>query len=162
KEMYTCAQKKCPADKLAVTRALVPHTLFDWGTFDALNCANWPNYQGVTPEYPLCCDPPLQFDEDNWPVHPSYLWSDRAPVDEANVRWEWNNTFANNQHSIQHSDLVEDPCSYPYGFVMLTGPPGSINTAFNEDFSVMTRNEPVGVQRRSLITTNTSVLEGVF
>jgi hypothetical protein len=86
-DMYTCFNKKCPAEKLAVTKALIPHTSIDWIEKDAINCANWPNYSGISPEYPLCCDPPYKYDKD-WPVEPSYLWSDHYHDEDDDVTWQ--------------------------------------------------------------------------
>lgn len=160
-EMYSCTVKNCHSDQLAVTRALIPHTLIDWIEKDAVDCANWPNYPGMTPEYPLCCDPPSRFDDD-WPVEPSYLWSDRAPDDEADVSWQWANNFGNNNHDIHPDDLESDPGADPYGFVMLDGPAGSLNNAFDEDFTVVSRQEPIGIRPRALVTVNQTVLDSVF
>ncbi|KPM43205.1 hypothetical protein AK830_g3330 [Neonectria ditissima] len=159
--MYTCANKKCTSQQLAVTHALVPHTSIDWVKEDAVNCADYPSYPGTSPEYPLCCDPPSKFDDD-WPVQPSFLWSDRAPDDEADVTWEWANNFGNNNHDITSEDLDDNPGADPYGFVMLDGPPGSINNAFDEDFTVVQRDEPQRLKRRSLVTSNRTILHSVF
>jgi hypothetical protein len=159
--MYTCANKECPSEKLAITNALVPHTLIDWTSKSPVNCANWPTNPGSTPEYPLCCDPPYLFNK-NWPVKPEYLWSNRADDHTAEVAWDWADDFGNNNLDIHPDDLDKKHGADPYGFVMLDGPPGSINNAFHHDFTVLTRDEPLKIRPRALITSNATKLDAVF
>lgn len=78
------------------------------------------------------------------------------------MTWEWSDDFGNNDHDLQPDDMDDNPGADPYGFVMLDGPPGSIHNAFQQAFTVVQRNEPTGVKRRSLVTTNRTVLENVF
>lgn len=163
REMYSCTNKKCPLDKLAVTKALVPETVFDLSTrkINPKNCADYPNYAGMTPEYPLCCNPPYKFNK-KWPVQPSYLWSDHHDGNDDDVAWQWANNFGNNHHDIKSDNLEDNPGADPYGFIMLNGPPGSINNAFGDDFTVVSQQEPVAVRSRSLITSNRTLLDSVF
>lgn len=156
-EYQICTQKRCPQDQLAVTKALVPTTLSDFNK----GCAAFTLAPGTHPEFPLCCDPPSIYNKD-WPVEPKYLWSDRADDDTADVTWDWANSFGNNNYDIHPDNLDENPGADPYGFVMLDGPPGSINNAFHADFTVLQRSEPVGILPRALATTNRTILDNVF
>jgi chitinase len=45
---------------------------------------------------------------------------------------------------------------------MLNGPPGSINNAFGDDFTVVSHQKPVGVRPRSLVISNRTLLNAVF
>jgi chitinase len=115
----------------------------------------------MSPDFKLCCDPPSRYNE-KWPVEPKYLWS--LYYDDAgdDVTWEFSDNFGNNNNDTKSDDMEEDPGTDPYGFVMLDGPPGSINNAFDTQYTVMTRDEPVKVKKRSIVTTNQTLMDAVF
>jgi hypothetical protein len=50
----------------------------------------------------------------------------------------------------------------PYGFVMLDGPPGSLDNSFASTFTVARRNEQIPNIKRSTITTNRTLIETNF
>lgn len=115
----------------------------------------------AAPDFPLCCEPPSRFSQE-WPVEPKYLWSNYYDDKDDDVSWDFSNNFGNNNKDTTPNDLEEDPGDDPYGFVMLDGPPGSINDAFHTQFTVLTDEEPVSHKKRSIITTNQTILDTVF
>jgi hypothetical protein len=119
------------------------------------------NYPGLLPEYHLCCDPPSIYTE-QWPVLPSYLWSDVSDNHTDDVTWQFADDFGNNDLDILPHDPTTDPGADPYGFVMMDGPEGSISNAFSKSFTVIQRDEPVNLKPRSLLTTNKTVLDNVY
>lgn len=157
-----CVTKQCPKTELSVTAAQIPWTTYDLTYTNSDVCLNYVNYPGSIPDFHLCCDPPSRLTKE-WPVLPKYLWSDdRADDDTAEVTWEWSNNFGNSDKDTTPDDLEEDHGEDPYGFVMLDGPPGSIHKQFDQDFTVLQRDEPLNIKPRSLLTTNQTLLEGVF
>jgi hypothetical protein len=120
-----------------------------------------PSGPSETTEFSLCCEPPSRFSQD-WPVEPKYLWSNYYDDKDDDVSWDFANNFGNNNKDTTPDDLEDDPGDDPYGFVMLDGPPGSINDAFHKQFTVVTRDEPVNLKKRTIITTNQTILDSVF
>lgn len=173
-----CAKKQCPPDELVEATALMPEPYYH--RVDPLSGENKtcddvaPDYNppGMLPEFHLCCEPPSIYTRD-WPVLPSYLWSDTNDnPDEQDVTWQWADDFGNNNHDITPDNLDENPGADPYGFVMMDGPPGSIYNAFADAFTVVEdddTNKGTGPgsgsgskRRRSLLTTDRKVLEQVW
>jgi hypothetical protein len=50
-------------------------------------------------------------------------------------------SFGNNNKDNRPNDIEDDPGTDPYGFVMLDGPPGSIDNAFDAQYTIVTRDE---------------------
>jgi hypothetical protein len=157
-----CALKTCEKGELEMTEAITPSTLYDLEVEQGAEVCDFYNgLPGFAYEYPLCCSPPGKFDGE-WPVNPAYLWNGAHTDEDDDVTWSFANNFGNNDKDTSPADLEEDPGADPYGFVMLDGPPGSIAKAFDQQFTFVTREEPVNVQRRSLVTTNQTVLDATF
>ncbi|RDW72386.1 uncharacterized protein DSM5745_07558 [Aspergillus mulundensis] len=156
-----CKPSQCPTDKLAVDHAAIPETIFDASLTASRECYGYSIPAMTSPDYKLCCDPPWRYDEE-WPVEPSYLWSHYYDDEDDDVSWQFSNNFGNNNQDNRPNDLDDDPGTDPYGFVMLDGPPGSINNAFDEQYTLATRDEPGRMAKRSLVTTNQTTLDSVF
>jgi hypothetical protein len=56
------------------------------------------------------------------------------------------------------ADILDDP----YGFIMLDGPTGSLSNTFATDYTIAQRNEHIPNVKRSLITTNKTLLDTAF
>ncbi|KAJ3495219.1 hypothetical protein NLG97_g3552 [Lecanicillium saksenae] len=158
-----CLPQGCIRGELKVAHALLPDTLYqgdnhDTRIGDCLLVAG----QEVAPEFSLCCDPPSVYSK-KWPVEPSYLWSHAYNSKDDDVTWDFADNFGNNNADKTPNDMETDPGRDPYGFVMLDGPPGSINNAFGKDFTVLMDEEPPkSLKRRSFVTTNQTVLDSTF
>jgi hypothetical protein len=58
--------------------------------------------------------------------------------------------------------IITDRLDDPYGFIMLDGPAGSLSDSFDSDFTVARRDEHITNIKRSLITTNKTLIDTVF
>ena len=160
-DFFTCNNKECPYYDLKVTKALIPHTSIDWIKKDSIDCSAYPQMNNVEPEYGLCCNPPNPLKK-KLPVDPSFLWSDSHKEDGSENVWEFADDFGNNNQDTTPDNQYENPGSDPYGFIMLNGPDGSLNDNFAKDFTVVGEKEPEGLKKRSLLTTNRTILDNVF
>ncbi|EHL01782.1 putative endochitinase [Glarea lozoyensis 74030] len=157
-----CALKTCDSGELEITEALKPSTLYELQKEQGAEVCDFYNgLPGFAPEYPLCCSPPSKFDRD-WPVNPAYLWNGAHVGEKDDVSWVFADNFGNNNKDTSPTNLEENPGEDPYGFVMLDGPPGSIAKQFDAQFTVITRDEPLIIKPRSLVTTNKTVLDATF
>ncbi|KAK9775004.1 putative chitinase [Seiridium cardinale] len=157
-----CSTQWCPGTKLDVTKASNPQTLSELNAQNNNFCLAWQNLPGSPSQFSLCCDPPTHFNR-NWPVFPAYLWSHNDNSSDADVTWEWADNFGNNDGDTTPNDLEDDPGSDPYGFIMLDGTPGSINQAFSKAFTVIQRDEPPAIVRRSSpLTSNRTAIDSTF
>lgn len=59
---------------------------------------------------------------------------------------------------LNKTDNLDDP----YGFIMLDGPAGSLSDTFESDFTVARRDVYLPTAKRSLITTNKTLIDTVF
>ncbi|KAL4941103.1 hypothetical protein BDV06DRAFT_223454 [Aspergillus oleicola] len=155
-----CKPSQFPKDKLAVDYAAKPDAVFNYALTASSQCYGFQIPAMTSPDYKLCCDAPWRYDEER-PVEPSYLWSHYYD-DEDDVTWEFSNNFGNNNKDTRPNDLDDNPGTDPYGFLMLDGPPGSINNAFDEQYTLTTRDEPTRVPKGSIVTTNQTVLDSAF
>ncbi|OAA77046.1 Chitinase II [Akanthomyces lecanii RCEF 1005] len=160
-DFFTCNNKECPYYDIKVTKALIPHTSIDWINKDSIDCSAYPQMNNVEPEYGLCCNPPNPLKK-KLPVDPSFLWSDPHKEDGSENVWEFADDFGNNNQDTTPDNQYENPGSDPYGFIMLNGPDGSLNDNFGKDFTVVSEKEPDALEKRSLLTTNRTILDNVF
>lgn len=106
---------------------------------------------------------------------PTYLWAD-ADDDTDEVLWSYVDNFGNNALESAPKDgdgseycVKSNPFRWlliksddPYGFIMIDGPPGSLSDTFDSDFTVAKREVHIPIFKRSLITTNKTLLDTVF
>ncbi|RHZ63588.1 uncharacterized protein CDV56_105060 [Aspergillus thermomutatus] len=156
-----CNPGQCPKNKLEVTTAQTPSWIYDNSLYSSSQCYGFQIPEMMSPDFKLCCDPPSRYNE-KWPVEPKYLWSHYYDDAGDDVTWEFSDNFGNNNKDTRPDDMEDDPGTDPYGFVMLDGPPGSINNAFGTQYTVVTRDEPVNVKKRSIVTTNQTIMDAVF
>ncbi|KAL5040855.1 hypothetical protein BDW71DRAFT_212703 [Aspergillus fruticulosus] len=124
-------------------------------------CSAYPILAEYDPSFYLCCDPPSEYDE-SWPVPPSWLWEDAYDDEGDDVAWAFADNEGNNNEETSDEPVEEDPSDQAYGFLMLDGPPESIDNAFGDSYTVARRSTKMPNRRRSMITTNTTVLESTF
>ncbi|KAF7176523.1 hypothetical protein CNMCM7691_002841 [Aspergillus felis] len=156
-----CNPGQCAKNKLEVTTAQMPSWVYDNSMWTSNQCYGFQIPDMMSADFKLCCDPPSRYNE-KWPVEPKYLWSHYYDNAGDDVTWEFSDNFGNNNKDTTPADMEEDPGTDPYGFVMLDGPPGSINNAFGTQYTVVTRDEPVKVTKRSIVTTNQTLMDAVF
>ena len=120
--------------------------------------AMYPGDPGWDPDFQLCCDPPTEYNN-NWPVDPKFLWSNPYYED---VQWQYADDFGENNKDGSPSDPTTQMGQDPYGFVMLDGPAGAISSSFSQDFTVVRKEKRVPMVKRSLLTTNRTVLDATF
>ncbi|KAL4805719.1 hypothetical protein BDV18DRAFT_160604 [Aspergillus unguis] len=126
-------------------------------------CSAYPILPEYDSKFYLCCDPPSEYDE-NWPVPPSWLWEDAYEDEGDDVAWAFADNQGNNNQENNDDPVEEDPSDQAYGFLMLDGPPESINNAFGDTYTVARRSTKIdpSIKRRSMITTNTTILASTF
>lgn len=160
-----CQPSPCPNTQVQITSAqdppIGPEFTGAVNIGSAVNCAGYPLSPGQSPYFPYCCDPPSQYNN-NWPVDPSYLWSNYYNASGDSVQWSYADNYGNNNADTGPSDPQANPGDDPYGFIMLDGPPGSLDNEFGSSFTVAKRSEELSMVRRSLITTNKTVLDTTF
>ncbi|ETS82826.1 hypothetical protein PFICI_04702 [Pestalotiopsis fici W106-1] len=155
-----CNPSSCPSTKVQYTTALDPPNPYrdPEATFSKSRCDSYPPAAGSDPQWPLCCDPPESYNK-KWPVDPSYLWEDYYDSTGDDVEWAYQDNYGNNNdQSSPDSGYGGDP----YGFIMLDGPPGSIDSTFSSDFTVTRRSEYIAPVKRSVITTNQTLIDTNF
>ncbi len=131
-------------------------------TFNSHMCMfGAPSGPSESTEFPLCCEPPSRFNQ-KWPVEPKYLWSDYYDDEDDDISWDFANNFGNNNEDTIPHDQKKTLGTTRTVVFMLDGPPRSINDAFHKQFTVVTREEPSTLQKRTMITTNQTVLDSVF
>jgi chitinase len=156
-----CKPGKCAKDKLQVTTAQDPSWLYDMSRYTWDECFGYEIPEMISPDFPLCCEPPSTYSE-KWPVEPKYLWSHYYDGDDDDISWQFSDNFGSNNKDTTPGDMDDDPGTDPYGFVMLDGPPGSIHNAFGSQYTVVTRDAPTNIKKRSIVTTNQTTLDSVF
>ncbi|KAL4860436.1 hypothetical protein BDV12DRAFT_205062 [Aspergillus spectabilis] len=112
-------------------------------------CSAYPILPEYDSKFYLCCDPPSEYDE-NWPVPPSWLWEDAYKDEADDVAWAFANNQGNNNRENNDDPVEEDPSDQAYGFLMLDGPPESIDNAFGDTYTVARRSTRIdpSIKRR--------------
>ncbi|KAI9892808.1 MAG: hypothetical protein M1814_000967 [Vezdaea aestivalis] len=154
-----CRSNSCPSTQVKVSSSENPVLSFIYSTENSgniIDCAkSFPPKEGYDPAQPLCCDPPNSYNH-KWPVDPSYLWANPSKEDD---EWQYADNFGNNDKDTLPSEAYGDD---PYGFVMLDGPKGAIAQGFSNDFTVVTPNKNPPKIKRSILTTNQTIIDSTF
>lgn len=155
-----CNPSLCDPTQVQYTTALDPPNPFvgNGDSLENVDCTAYPPPAGGNPNWPYCCNPPEAYNE-KWPVDPSYLWQTYYDESGDDVDWSYVDNYGNNndQNSPGNGDGSD-----PYGFVMLDGPPGSIDSSFSSTFDVARRSEEIPNVKRSLITKNRTMIDTNF
>ncbi|GKZ26889.1 hypothetical protein AbraCBS73388_003278 [Aspergillus brasiliensis] len=156
---YLCYPSACDATKLQYTSALDPYQPHYGGGLSSGNeCTAYTPPAGENPNWPYCCNPP-QANSEKWPVDPKYLWENYYEDTGDDVEWAYVDNYGNNNKQSSPGDEDGDD---PYGFVMLDGPAGSIDSSFASTYEFARRSEEISNVKRSLFTTNRTRLDTNF
>nr|POE90696.1 chitinase-3-like protein 1 [Quercus suber] len=167
---HPCTPGKCYSTQTKISQArqpapvpprLLAHTQNNGRLTIADLCTTQPILPEYNDEFSLCCDPPSEYTE-RWPVPPHYLWENAFEDEEDDVAWTFADNYGNNNADKTDDDINEDPGDDPYGFIMLDGGPESLSNSFGDDFTVAKRFAPPTNKRRSLLTSNQTVLDATF
>ncbi|KAJ5717638.1 hypothetical protein N7488_003284 [Penicillium malachiteum] len=120
-----CIPEQCPSGKVEYTSALDPDDpeVGTAGSLGSINCDAYPIPAGTSDEFRYCCNPTTSADDDgeDWPVDPDDLWEDAYTSEGSDVDWTYSD---DSDDAASSTDYGADP----YGFVMLDGPSGSIDS----------------------------------
>ncbi|KAK5655844.1 hypothetical protein OQA88_5383 [Cercophora sp. LCS_1] len=101
---------------------------------------------------------------DEWPVDPAKLWKEYwNDPDDATVVWKYTNNHDNNNFdTVENEDPEEINGDDAYGFMMLNGPKGAIDSKFASTHTVVRRTKATPRVKRELVTTNHTLIDAVF
>ncbi|KAI7407956.1 hypothetical protein KC336_g13253 [Hortaea werneckii] len=99
---------------------------------------------------------------DDWPVDPKYLFSTYYNEAEDDVLWHYSDNYANNNADPSRAGQGTEDGSDAYGFVMLDGPPGSLDSDFGNSHTITTRDADPPLVKKSMITSDERVLNSTF
>jgi len=116
---------------------------------------------GYDMNFPFCCDPPSKYNK-KWPVDPKDLWPGAYDDSSADVLWQYSDEFANNNHDTEKAAPGAEDGTDAYGFVMLDGDAGSLDNSFPSTHTIVRRTREIPNTKRSLLTTNQTILDSVF
>lgn len=160
-----CVPEQCPSGKVEYTSAVDPDEpeLGSPGSLGSISCDAYPIPAGTSDRFRYCCNP-AQSANDNgtdWPVNPDDLWENAYTTQGSDVDWAYSDDGHGGASS---TDYGADP----YGFVMLDGPPGSIDSSFGDTYTVVqsgdssTTEQANRLVKRSLVTHNATVMASNF
>ena len=161
-----CLPTVCPATMVKYTTALDPPNAYkDVTSLGGVDCSAYQTLPDQDPNWSYCCDPPEDYNG-KWPVDPSYLWASPDEEKGADILWAYQDNYGSNDgQSKPGGDAYGDD---PYGFVMLDGPPGSVDGSFASSYTVARSLEheaaaaAAGLVKRSLLTANRTRIETAF
>ncbi|KAH8889137.1 hypothetical protein GQ53DRAFT_653194, partial [Thozetella sp. PMI_491] len=154
-----CLPTVCPPTKVQYTTALDPPNPFkDVQSLEGVDCSAYQPLPGQNPNWPYCCDPPENYNG-KWPVDPSYLWANPDKDTGADIMWAYQDNYGNNDGQTKPDDAYGDD---PYGFVMIDGPPGSVDASFAAAYTVARSVEGIPMAKRSLLTRNKTLIDTTF
>lgn len=154
-----CYPSACDSTQVQYTTALDPdEPYFGDGLSPGDECLKYAPPANESPNWPYCCNPP-QADNEKWPVDPKDLWENYYEANGDDVEWAFVDNYGNNNKQSSPGDEDGDD---PYGFVMLDGPAGSIDSSFGSTYEFVRRSEEVPAVERSLFTQNRTRLDTNF
>ena len=160
-----CKPSSCSSTQLQITSAFKPPGGPEFSGAEnvgsAVDCSGFPLASSQSPKFPYCCDPPSEYNS-KWPVDPKYLWSNYYDAVGDAIQWSYADNYGNNNADKGPSDPQNNPGDDPYGFIMLDGPAGSLDNEFSSHFTVSRRTERIPNVKRSLLTTNKTILDSTF
>ncbi|RMY34078.1 hypothetical protein D0866_05494 [Hortaea werneckii] len=164
-----CNPQQCSSKETKVTAAFTPPVPLEISNEDlgisnghsGRNCDRVNLPVGHSAEFPYCCEPPSKYSDD-WPVDPKYLFSTYYNEAEDDVLWHYSDNYANNNADPHRADQGTEDGSDAYGFVMLDGPPGSLDSDFGNSHTITTRDADPPLVKKSMITSDERVLNSTF
>ncbi|KAL8942162.1 MAG: hypothetical protein Q9216_001809 [Gyalolechia sp. 2 TL-2023] len=157
-----CLPQPCEKDQTQVARALEPpESTYANPSRLGISCEGFSIPAGFSPEFPYCCQPPSKYSS-HWPVDPKYLFENYYNSPDDDVMWSYENHFRNNNADQKQSAPGDEDGEDAYGFVMLDGPPGSLDNEFPISHTITTRSVGKSKAKRTLLTTNRTIIETTF
>ena len=157
-----CKPQPCAKTQTQVTQALDPPDSPEVNpSHTGINCDGVSSPAGFNQNFPYCCDPPSTY-SDKWPVDPKYLFEHYYDAPEDDVMWSYDNEFRNNSADSSQSAPGDESGKDAYGFVMLDGPPGSLDNDFPATHTITRRTVHIPTRKRSLLTTDSRVINSTF
>ncbi|KAI4193916.1 MAG: hypothetical protein LQ350_008076 [Teloschistes chrysophthalmus] len=157
----TCQPKPCKKGQTKVTEALhPPPSKQDAGIAEGI-CDGFSIPPGFEDHFPYCCQPPSKYSSD-WPVDPKDLFEQYYNDADDDVMWSYDNEYRNNNEDKSQSNPGDEDGKDAYGFVMLDGPPGSLDNDFPNSHTITRRTVEMPKVKRSLLTTNHTVIGKTF
>lgn len=161
-----CLPQACPAGQVKIGDALDPEPspqlgAGELGTYTPENaCDGVVAPVGQDMHFPLCCSPQSKYNK-KWPIDPKDLFAiyydDPTSSD---VLWTYSDEVTNNDKD-DSSSSKEDGTD-AYGFLMLDGPPGSIDNSFSTTNTIVRQTAAIPNVKRSIVTHNQTVMDAVF
>lgn len=151
-----CDPEPCPKGQVQYTTALDPDNpaIGTPGSLGSTNCALYPIPAGENPNFKYCCNPPDPYNE-KWPVPPKDLWAVAYSSQGSDVDWAYSDDGLGLGSDAKYG-------ADPYGFLMLDGPPGSIDSTFHNTYNVIRADDASQSRRsftkRSFVTRNETVM----
>lgn len=157
-----CKPQPCNDKQTQVTQAKAPpQALAISAHHTGIDCGGVSSPPGYSEFYPYCCEPPSKY-SDKWPVDPKYLFEHYYDTPKDDVMWSYDQEYRNNNKDPSQSPPDEEKGEDAYGFVMLDGPPGSLDKDFPNSHTITRRDAEVPRIKRSIITTDSAKLESNF
>lgn len=159
-----CQPQSCRKGQTKVTEALQPPKPLVYSRSDVREggtCVTFSIPPGFNQRYPYCCDPPSKYSDD-WPVDPKYLFEHYYNTDADDVMWSYDNEYRNNNKDSSQSNPGDEDGKDAYGFVMLDGPPGSLDDQFPDTHTITRRTVEIPRVKRSILTSNSSIIDSTF
>ncbi|KAL8706621.1 MAG: hypothetical protein Q9201_000368 [Fulgogasparrea decipioides] len=136
--------------------------------YEKCNWSNDPRESGAYGNPEVACQPhpcgkgQTEVYSSDWPVDPKYLFEHYYNKEEDDVMWSYDNEFRNNNADKSQSNPGDEDGEDAYGFVMLDGPPGSLDDEFANSHTITRRTVEIPKFKRSILTTNSTVLNSTF
>ncbi|KAL8707930.1 MAG: hypothetical protein Q9220_007112 [cf. Caloplaca sp. 1 TL-2023] len=157
----TCQPKPCQKGQTKVTEALHPPPSKQDAGITGGTCDGFSIPPGFEDHFPYCCQPPSKYSTD-WPVDPKYLFEQYYNDADDDVMWSYDNEYRNNNDDKSQSNPGDEDGKDAYGFVMLDGPPGSLDNDFPNSHTITRRTAEISRFKRSLLTTNHTIIGKTF
>ncbi|KAK3395032.1 hypothetical protein B0H63DRAFT_533483 [Podospora didyma] len=161
-----CKPQRCRKSEVEVADALDPPespALGPPGQKGSISCEGFEMPPGFDAHFPLCCPPPDEYNE-HWPVDPKSLWKEywNDPKDSS-VAWKFANNHENNNMDLEENKANEESGEdEAYGFMMLDGPKGAIDSKFGSTQTVVRRFKDIPKVKREILTSNHTLIDKVF
>ncbi|KAL8692321.1 MAG: hypothetical protein Q9218_002638, partial [Villophora microphyllina] len=157
-----CQPQPCGKGQTRVTQALKPPTSgFIAPDQEGGSCDGFSIPAGFSQEFPYCCDPPSKY-SDKWPVDPKYLFEHYYDTPQDDVMWNYDDEYRNNNQDKSQDNPGDEDGKDAYGFIMLDGPPGSLDNDFPKSHTITRRTAHIPKTKRSLLTSNSTLIDATF
>ncbi|KAI1658123.1 putative bacteriodes thetaiotaomicron symbiotic chitinase [Daldinia decipiens] len=157
---HVCMPSPCGKNKIQIGTALDPPPSPAIDSTFPVSCDGVVAPPGRDRSYPLCCDLQSKYNK-KWPVDPEKVFQTyyNTPGD-SDVVWQYSDEYTNNNKDDGQSSSEDGTDAY--GFLMLDGPEGSIDSSFSTTNTIVRKEAAIPRVKRSLVTYNQTVMDTVF